>query len=200
MTSRDYVTNAIQNLEDMLARDGAQTLKIYGKKAGETPFPSNCRPKLYISPVSDDTLTSQYLQLIGVLRWAIELDRIHVMAEVSVLSPHQCQPREGHLEAVYCVFRYIKGNLRDILGRIFFDSKTPVIEEQLFHTSDKSVWEEFYPDAEEEIPGNDLPIRGKPIYVGCYVEAEHAGNMLIRRSHICIIIFVSNSPIIWYSK
>ena len=31
MTSREYVTNAIQNLEDTLAHDGAQPLKIFGK-------------------------------------------------------------------------------------------------------------------------------------------------------------------------
>ena len=44
MTSREYVTNAIQNLEDMLTHDGAQPLKIFGKKAGEKPFPSNYCP------------------------------------------------------------------------------------------------------------------------------------------------------------
>ena len=34
MTSREYVTNLIQNLEYMLDCDGAQPLKIFGKKAG----------------------------------------------------------------------------------------------------------------------------------------------------------------------
>ena len=38
------------------------------------------------------------------------------------------------------------------------------------------------------------------VYVGCYVDADNAGNMLTRRSHTWIIIFVNNSPIIWYSK
>ena len=33
-TSREYVTNAIQNLEYTLNLDGAQQLKIFGKKAG----------------------------------------------------------------------------------------------------------------------------------------------------------------------
>ena len=68
MTSREYVTNAIQNLEDTLSLDGAQPLKIFGKEAGERPFPSNYLPELDVSPVSDDTLMSRYLQLIGVLR------------------------------------------------------------------------------------------------------------------------------------
>ena len=71
MTSREYVTNAIQNLEDTLARDGAQPLNIFGNKAGERPFPPNTCPKLDVNSVSDDTSMSQYLQLIGVLRWAI---------------------------------------------------------------------------------------------------------------------------------
>ena len=64
MMSMDYVTNTIQNLEDTLARDGAHPLKIFGKKAGERPFTLNYRPKLDLSPVSDDTLMSLYLELI----------------------------------------------------------------------------------------------------------------------------------------
>ena len=44
MTSSEYVTNAIQNLEDTLARDGAQPLKIFVNMAGEMPFPSNYCP------------------------------------------------------------------------------------------------------------------------------------------------------------
>ena len=104
----EYVTNAIQNLEYTLACDFAQLLKIFLKKSGESPFPSNYRPELDVSSLSDDTLMSRYLQLIGVLRWAIELGRIDIMAEVSVLSQHQCQPRKGNLAAVYRVLWYLK--------------------------------------------------------------------------------------------
>ena len=140
------------------------------------------------------------LQLIGFLRWAIELGRIDIMMEVRVLSQHQCQPREGHLVAVYRVIWYLKCTLKEISGRIVFDSKILDIDEQLFHPSKKSVWEKFYLDAEEAIHGNAPPPRGNPIYVGCYVDADHAGNLLTRQSHTGIIIFVNNSPIIWYSK
>ena len=72
-------------MEDTLACDGAQTLKIFGKKAEERPFPSNYRPELDVSLISGDTLMSRYLKLIEVLRWAIELGRIDIMTEVSVL-------------------------------------------------------------------------------------------------------------------
>ena len=53
---------------------------------------------------------------------------------------------------------------------------------------------------EEEIPGNTPPPRGKPVYVGCNVDAYHAVNLLTGVSHTGIIIFVNNSPIICYSK
>ena len=112
MTSRECVTNSIQMLKDTLARDGAQLLKIFGKKSGERSFPSNYRPELDVSPVSENTLMSLYFQIIGVFRWKIELGRINIMAEVRVFSLHQCQPREGHLAAVYLVFWYLKSNLK----------------------------------------------------------------------------------------
>ena len=41
MSSHEYVTNAIKNLEDELERDKVQPLKVFGKRAGERPFPSN---------------------------------------------------------------------------------------------------------------------------------------------------------------
>ena len=200
MTSMEYVTNAIHNLEDTLARDGAQPLKIFGKKAGENPFPSNYRLELDVYLVSDDTLMSRYFQLILVLRWAKELGRIDIMTEVSVLSQIQCQPRSGHLAAIYCVFWYLKCNLKEISGRIVFYSKITDIDQQLFHPSNKSVLEELYTDAEKGIPGNSPPPRGKPVYVGCYVGTDNAGNLLTRKSHTRIIIFVNNYPTIWYSK
>jgi hypothetical protein len=36
--------------------------------------------------------------------------------------------------------------------------------------------------------------------ISCFCDANHAGNVVRRRSHSGIIIFVQNAPIIWYSK
>ena len=140
MTSREYVTNTIHNFEDTLDSDGAQPLNIFGKKSGERPFPLNYRPELDVSPVGDDTLMSRYYQLIEILVWAIELGRINIIKEGSVLSKNQCQPREGNLATVYHMFWYLRCNLKEISGRIFFDSNIPDINKQLFHPRDKSVW------------------------------------------------------------
>ena len=34
----------------------------------------------------------------------------------------------------------------------------------------------------------------------CFVDADHASNQIMRRSHTGILIFLSRAPIIWYSK
>ena len=41
---------------------------------------------------------------------------------------------------------------------------------------------------------------GEGISISCFVDADHAGNKITRRSHTGIIIFVNSAPIVWYSK
>jgi hypothetical protein len=59
---------------------------------------------------------------------------------------------------------------------------------------------EFYPDASEEIP-KDLP-PGKVPRVGMtvYVDADHAHDLVTRRSITGILIMLNNTPIRWVSK
>ena len=38
---------------------------------------------------------------------------------------------------------------------------------------------------------NYPPPRGKPVYAGCYVDANNAGNPFTRRSHTRIIIYAN---------
>jgi hypothetical protein len=42
--------------------------------------------------------------------------------------------------------------------------------------------------------------RGHPVNISAFVDANHAGNVVTRRSHTGIFIFVQNAPIIWFSK
>jgi hypothetical protein len=41
---------------------------------------------------------------------------------------------------------------------------------------------------------------GNPVTVHVFVDANHAGNVVTRRSHTSILLFVQNSPIQWSSK
>ena len=123
------------------------------------------------------------------------------MTEVSLLSQYQCSPREGHLDATYRIFWYLKCSLKKKqIGRIVFDASIPYIDERIFNTNEDGAWKDFYPDAEEMRPLNAPEPRGKSISSTCYTDADHAGNLMTRRSHSGIIIYLNNTPVIWYSK
>jgi hypothetical protein len=76
------------------------------KSTARNPFPSGYKPELDVTPELNDELGSRFLQLIGILRWAIDLGRLDIFVEVSQLSRHQTLPRRGHLEAH--IFAYLK--------------------------------------------------------------------------------------------
>jgi hypothetical protein len=42
--------------------------------------------------------------------------------------------------------------------------------------------------------------RGRSVIISAFVDTNHAGNVVTRRSHTGIFIFVQNAPIIWFSK
>jgi hypothetical protein len=78
------------------------------KNKVKNPFPSNYRPEIDVTDELASTLATQFMQLIGILRWAIELGQIDIFYEVSTLSQYQANPRMGHLEAAYHIFAYLK--------------------------------------------------------------------------------------------
>ena len=128
------------------------------------------------------------------LRWAVELGRIDIAMEVSMLSTHLALPRSGHLQQVYHMFGYLKAKPKRTL---IFDPTHPDINESRFVKCD---WHDFYRGAQESIPGDAPEPRGNVVTTHCFVDADHAGNRVTRRSQTGILIFVNRAPIIWYSK
>ena len=74
----------------------------------------------------------------------------------------------------------------------------PSIDERVFN--DNADWRDFYGDVAEELPPNMPEPKGKHATISCFVDANHAGNVITRRSHTGIIVYVQNAPIIWFSK
>ena len=99
ISSEKYVRTAVTNVEDSLAKQG----KRLPCKC-TTPFLSGYHASGDTSKELDATGTRLYQELIGVLRWAIELGRVDILLEVSLLSSHLALPRVGHLEQVYHIF------------------------------------------------------------------------------------------------
>jgi hypothetical protein len=111
-----------------------------------------------------------------------------------MLSSHNAMPREGHMEAVYYIFAYLKKHENSTM---VFDHGVPFIDERRFTNVQ---WSEFYGDVEEAIPPNMPKPRGNPVKMTAFVDSDHAGNLATRRSQTGILIFLNKSPITWFSK
>jgi len=109
-------------------------------------------------------MASQYSQLIGILRWAIEIGRFDIYTETSMLSQHLALPREGHLEMVYHIFSYLKQKPH---SKLVFDPKEPNVDDSVFPAD--SNWSDFYGEVEEELPRHMPKPLGAPVRIGCFV-------------------------------
>ena len=58
----------------------------------------------------------------------------------------------------------------------------------------------IYPDAVDDNPPKMPEPRGKSIQLSVFVDADHAGNVVTRRSHTGILVFANMAPIHWVSK
>jgi hypothetical protein len=188
LSSRSYVKNAVKNVKEMLQSEGGL------KGQAKTPFMSGYRPELDVTDELDSELSSRYSQLIGILRWMVELGRIDIYHEVSVLSQYLALPRHGHLEAVYHIFAYLDKHEK---SSIVFDPADPYFDPVAFQEVD---WSEFYGDVVEELPPKMPKPMGNAVNITCFVDANHAGNVVTRRSHTGILIYLQNTPIIWHSR
>jgi hypothetical protein len=142
----------------------------------------------------DEDLAHYYQQLIGILCWAVKLGCLDLHLSVALLAQYLAAPREGHLNQVYHCFAYLKAHDQ---SKIVLDDSRPFVDEAQCVQQD---WTEFYRDAQEAIPPNAPEPRGSSVVISCFVDADHAGNRVTRRSHTGIIIFVNRAPILWYSK
>ncbi len=189
MSPEQYVKAAVTNVEEDLKRQG----KRLPSKC-PTPFTSNYAPWQEVTPELKADGVQRFQELIGQLRWAVEIGRVDILLEVSLLSSHLAMPRVGHLEQAFHIFGYLKAHTK---RKIAFNPAHPKIDENRFQKCD---WEEFYRDAAEAIPENKPVPRGNDMSTHCFVDANHAGDTETRRSQTGILLFCNSAPILWFSK
>jgi hypothetical protein len=159
-----------------------------------TPIQANYKPKLDTTAERKLEAIRYYQEMIGALWWSIELGRIDIAVEVSMLSSHLAFSLEGHLQQVYHVFGYLKARPERMLA---FDSQQPDIDKSRFVKCD---WHDFYCGAKEPIPGDMPEAHGNEVSTHCFVDANHAGNRVTRHSQTGILLFVNRATEVWYSK
>jgi len=191
MSSDSYVKNAIKEVESELAQM-KEPMQL--PKRTSTPLAAGYRPELDMSKPLDGDRQNYYQGLIGVLRWVCELGRLDILMPLSMMSRYLVSAREGHLEQLFHVFGYLKEHDKSTM---VFDDTMPEFDERRFRECD---WDEYYPGAKESIPGDMPAARGKSVLMSCFVDADHGGCRVTRRSHTGIIIFLNRAPISWFSK
>jgi hypothetical protein len=195
MNSKHNVKNLIETVSELLAEDGRELKGTFKNKTHSSPLPTTYKPELDDTPLCSDEHASRFRQIIGILRWAVELGRMDIHFEVAMMSQYQADPRIGHLEALYLIVHWLKKNS---FKRVVFDPRTVPVDENVFN--DGADWVEFYGNVIEEDPPDMPKPLGNPVTITCFVDANHATNKVTRRSHTGIIMFLNKAPVLSYSK
>jgi hypothetical protein len=105
MLPKQYVMAAVHNIEEDLARKGKR-LPV----KGVIPFLSNYAPWLETTVELKADGIQRYQELNDHLCWAVEIGRVDIPLEVSLLSSYLVMPRLGHLEQAFHIFGYLKAD------------------------------------------------------------------------------------------
>ena len=176
-SSLQYVQSAVKNVEEYVTRSENSHLKIPSK--AETPLMTNYRPELDVSPKLTPQDSSYYQSRIGILWWIVELGRIDICLEVSMMSSHLAMPRKGHLDQVRHIFAYLRKYHNT---ELVYDLSDPVVEQDVFKRRDWASSEFGSVQGKEEIPSNMPEPRGLGFIMRAKVDADHASDTITRRS------------------
>jgi hypothetical protein len=163
-----YMKEAIKNTGAYISKSDEKMLR----KKMCSQMETNYRPELDVSPALGQLKANYYKLQIGVLRWIVKLGRMDITTKVSMLASHNVLPHVGHLDAVLIIFSYLKTKMN---ARLVLD---PTYADIDYDSFPKENWDQFYGDAKEHIPPNAPALRGKPVEIRCYVDADHAGDKL----------------------
>ena len=98
-----YIKADVRNFKAYLSMKGeALTYRA------PTPLLNTYQPDIDTSEEIGPKEASYYQSFIGILRLMLELVRVDICVEASMISSHLELPRRGHLEQVLHMFGYIK--------------------------------------------------------------------------------------------
>jgi hypothetical protein len=196
--SSQYVKSAVENVETYLKKQeklGNSKWKL--PKKAETPMQTSYRPELDVSPELEPLEAAYYQSLIGILRWMVELGRVDICLECSMLSSHLALPREGHLEQVFHIFAHLRKYHN---AELVFDPSDPCVDESDFELKDWTSSEFGHLQGIEELPPNMPQPRGLGFVMSAKVDADHASDTVTRRSRTGFLVRLNSALIYWSSR
>ena len=187
LSAKTYVENVVRKYEELFGNEN-------GFRQFRSPMDSTYHAESDDSPFLDAKNHSVFRALIGSANWAITLGRFDIAFATNCLARFSMQPREGHLKAAIRIFGYLKKFSK---GRIIMDSAYP--DHSKYPTEDYD-WSELYPDATEELPPDMPEPLGKVVRMTVFVDADHAHDVVTRRSVTGVLLLINNTPVWWLSK
>ena len=200
MSADSHIKKALQVIKERMNKDG---VRFKSKKVADQPFTSvDYRPELDTTEYCNDEQVQFYQSLIGIARWLCELGRLDILTETSMLSAFLAAPRLGHLHQAMYMYKYLEDHKR---SKIVFDTTYVNINDDHVVPEERASFrakymKELYPDAVEDLPPNPPIPRSKPVQVSLFVDADHAGDKMTRRSRTGVLIYLNSAPIMWLSR
>jgi hypothetical protein len=178
LSARTYIENVMDKLETLCGVEQFHKANL--------PMSNTYHPETDDTPLLDEEHASKYRGLVGSANWIITLGRFDIAYATMALARFSMAPREGHFKAMKRVFGYLRKYTK---GRIIID---PGFFDQKEHQSnDFDNWR----DAEEEMPPDQLEPLGKKARITIFVDADHAHDVVTRRSVTGIILFINKTPV-----
>lgn len=103
MGCNTYVKESLKILKTRLENDGLS----FSTKPKQPFSRQDYRSELDMSPLCGGEQETYFQNLIGIIRWMIELGRVDILYEVSQLSKNLAEPRVGHLYQVIHIFHIL---------------------------------------------------------------------------------------------
>lgn len=197
-SASQYVQAAVKNVEEELGKRlqrGDRRFSITPR--AEAPLSTNYRPELDTTRELQAVDSAYYQSLIGILRWMVELGRVDICLEVSLMSSHLALPREGHLAQLFHIFSYLKKYHNT---ELVFDPSDPIVDTNQFELRDWTTSEFGHIDGKELVPSNMPQPRGVGFVRRAKVDADHAADSVTRRSRTGFMVWLNCALIYWTSK
>ena len=128
-SSSQYVQNVVSNFEKYLC----EVKHIPFPRSIDAPITNGCQVELDETAELEPGDAACYQSLIGVLKWIVELGRVHINCEVYIMLSCMALPRYGPLQQLYNIFAYLKKHHNT---EMVFDPTEPDINMELFDRLD----------------------------------------------------------------
>ena len=125
----------------------------------------------------------------------VEIRRVDICVEESMLSSCLDMPIEGHLQQLFHIFDYLKKHHNTDM---VFDPSVPKFDADKFQRQD---WSQIvYRDASLDLPPNTTKPRGQWLIISAHVDSDHSGETVTIRPRTSFFIYCNNAPVYWMSR